>query len=267
MDKTKSKCLSGAVTAVLVGLMSVSSAFGQIPGATPDTVKLRILDTIPAPVPTFSVEILVSLDSALTGGSLGFSWSDTANWRYDSVVFGPGLRAWPIHLATKTSLANSMGKLTVGGADFGGAPFPPGPDQSWATMFFSLKSGDTATLNPVLFDSVFVPPAGDFLLIYHNSGTQVLPNFIGPLVVNPSLLFFCDRCNIAGDANNNGSVNVTDVTYLIARIFAGGPAPRCCREGDTNGSGLVNIADITYLIALIFAGGPVPVCGPAGMGC
>ena len=74
-------------------------------------------------------------------------------------------------------------------------------------------------------------------------------------------------CNLAGDANDNGSVNIADITYLIARIFAGGPAPPCCEEGDANGSGGINIADITYLIARIFAGGPAPICGPAGMGC
>lgn len=78
----------------------------------------------------------------------------------------------------------------------------------------------------------------------------------------------CDGCCVAaGDANNSGTVNIADVTFLIARIFAGGQAPGCCEEGDANGSGSVNIADVTYLIARIFAGGPAPVCGPEGMGC
>ncbi len=78
----------------------------------------------------------------------------------------------------------------------------------------------------------------------------------------------CDGCCIApGDANHTGTVNIADVTFLIARIFAGGPAPDCCEEGDANGDGSVNIADVTYLIARIFAGGPAPICGPNGMGC
>ena len=76
----------------------------------------------------------------------------------------------------------------------------------------------------------------------------------------------CQPCT-AGDADNNGRVNIGDVTFLIARIFAGGAAPLCCAEGDANADGKVNIADVTYLIARIFAGGPAPVCGPAGMGC
>ncbi len=74
-------------------------------------------------------------------------------------------------------------------------------------------------------------------------------------------------CQTAGDPNSDGKMGIADVSFLIARIFAGGPAPDCCEAADANGNGFVNIADITYMIARIFAGGPPPVCGPAGMGC
>lgn len=67
-------------------------------------------------------------------------------------------------------------------------------------------------------------------------------------------------CTVPGDADNNDVVNVADITFLIARIFSGGPAPRCMREGDANGSGKVNISDITFLISRIFASGPAPEC-------
>ena len=69
----------------------------------------------------------------------------------------------------------------------------------------------------------------------------------------------------AGDANNDGSVNVADVTFLIARIFAGGQAPDCQDQADANGDNNLNIADVTFLIARIFAAGPAPVCGSAGV--
>lgn len=74
-------------------------------------------------------------------------------------------------------------------------------------------------------------------------------------------------CANAGDANNDTRTNIADVTFLIARIFAGGLAPPCCEQGDANGDGRVNIADVTFLIARIFAGGAPPVCGPVGMSC
>ncbi len=74
-------------------------------------------------------------------------------------------------------------------------------------------------------------------------------------------------CDTAGDANNSGSLTIGDVTFLIARIFSGGPPPDCCEEGDADGSGSITIADATYLIARIFAGAAAPICGPNGMSC
>lgn len=65
---------------------------------------------------------------------------------------------------------------------------------------------------------------------------------------------------ICGDADSSGTVNIADITFLITRIFAGGPAPVPENAGDANGSGSINVADITYLISRIFAGGPAPVC-------
>ncbi len=67
---------------------------------------------------------------------------------------------------------------------------------------------------------------------------------------------------LCGDADASGSVNIGDVTYLITRIFGGGPAPIPNGAGDSDGSGSVNIGDVTYLIARIFAGGPAPQCPP-----
>lgn len=73
-------------------------------------------------------------------------------------------------------------------------------------------------------------------------------------------------CDLAGDSNNDSSVNIADVTFLIGHIFAGGMALPCSYEADANGSGSVNIADVTYLIARIFAGGLPPVCGSPSPG-
>ncbi len=65
---------------------------------------------------------------------------------------------------------------------------------------------------------------------------------------------------VCGDADGSGSVNVSDVTFLITRVFNGGPGPVPNAAGDADGDGQVNVGDITHLIALIFAGGPPPVC-------
>jgi hypothetical protein len=71
----------------------------------------------------------------------------------------------------------------------------------------------------------------------------------------------CTRC---GDANGNGSVNISDAVFIIAYIFSGGSAPGDCNIpqglGDANGSGSVNISDVVFIIAYIFAGGLAPHC-------
>ncbi len=72
------------------------------------------------------------------------------------------------------------------------------------------------------------------------------------------------RCSACGDANSDGSVDISDVVYLIAHIFSGGTSPRWCDypkgKGDANGDHQVDISDAVYLIARIFSGGKAPHC-------
>ncbi len=70
-------------------------------------------------------------------------------------------------------------------------------------------------------------------------------------------------CTIAGDADGGGTINVADVTFLIAMIFNGGVTPVPANAGDANCDSSVNISDVTFLIANIFNGGPGPCnCAP-----
>ncbi len=61
---------------------------------------------------------------------------------------------------------------------------------------------------------------------------------------------------LVGDANGDGSVNVSDVFYLINTLFAGGSAPGCA---DVNADTHIDVADVFYLINYLFAAGPPPV--------
>ncbi|MFH2056818.1 MAG: M28 family peptidase [bacterium] len=64
------------------------------------------------------------------------------------------------------------------------------------------------------------------------------------------------RC---GDANGDGSVNLSDVIFLIYYIFQNGPAPDPLAAGDADCDGLVNIADAVYLLRHVFKDG-LPPC-------
>jgi len=49
---------------------------------------------------------------------------------------------------------------------------------------------------------------------------------ISPAVANPheSNLGYCDA---PGDVNDDGSLDIADLTYMVAFMFQGGPAPIC----------------------------------------
>jgi hypothetical protein len=66
---------------------------------------------------------------------------------------------------------------------------------------------------------------------------------------------------VCGDANGDGSVDISDAVYLIVYIFSGGSAPEPLEAGDANCDGAVDISDVVYLIVYIFSGGAAP-CAP-----
>ena len=71
--------------------------------------------------------------------------------------------------------------------------------------------------------------------------------------------FTASTCN-CGDANGDGSINISDAVFLLQYIFAGGAAPNPLCHGDANGDGSANVSDAVYLIQYIFAGGAAPHC-------
>ena len=76
---------------------------------------------------------------------------------------------------------------------------------------------------------------------------------------------------LRGDCNGDGTVNISDATCTLNRLFVGGRAPGCIAATDVNGDETVNIADPVSLLNFLFAGGPPPVqpfpeCGPGDLG-
>ena len=68
-----------------------------------------------------------------------------------------------------------------------------------------------------------------------------------------------DVCDyIPGDANGDGSVNITDAIFTINYIFRSGPVPDPLESADANCDGSVNVTDAIYLINYIFRSGPAP---------
>ncbi len=65
-------------------------------------------------------------------------------------------------------------------------------------------------------------------------------------------------CTMRGDMNCDGTINISDMTYLVSFLFSGGPTPCFAAHGDINCDTSINISDMTYLVSFLFSGGPAP---------
>ncbi len=70
-----------------------------------------------------------------------------------------------------------------------------------------------------------------------------------------------DLCTyICGDVNNDGGIDLLDITFLIAYLYKEGPVPDSLWAADPDGNEIINILDITYLISFLYKSGPEPNC-------
>ena len=79
-----------------------------------------------------------------------------------------------------------------------------------------------------------------------------------------------------GDANDDGSQDISDAVAILGFLFTGAPSSLDCREsGDVDGSGILDVTNAVRLLGYLFQGEeppvpPFPECGPSpasGLGC
>jgi hypothetical protein len=63
---------------------------------------------------------------------------------------------------------------------------------------------------------------------------------------------------LPGDANSDGSTDISDAVYTLLFLFAGGKAPPCERQADANDDGTVDASDPIFLLTYLFMGGSAP---------
>ena len=68
-------------------------------------------------------------------------------------------------------------------------------------------------------------------------------------------------CITPGDANHDGTANISDLTYIVDYMFHDGPPSVCFEEFDNNGDcgDINNILDLTYFVDWMYQEGPAPV--------
>ena len=63
---------------------------------------------------------------------------------------------------------------------------------------------------------------------------------------------------VRGDANSDGTINLTDGVVPLLFLFSGGAAPACLDSADTNDTGTVEITDAIIIFSWLFTGGAPP---------
>ena len=65
-------------------------------------------------------------------------------------------------------------------------------------------------------------------------------------------------CVARGDVNHDGTIGISDLTYIVDYLFNMGPAASCEIEADINTDGTIGISDLTYIVDYLFNSGPPP---------
>jgi hypothetical protein len=143
-------------------------------------------------------------------------------------------------------------------------------------VFFWGTCGDNASSNVVGDTLLIIHRLLDFSgrLVWDETNNDQFPESIRPPNIGvadscqqgASALLYCldfqdgfaANYSVAGDADGNFNVDISDAVYLISYIFSSGPAPVPLASGDADCSGFVDIADTVYLVSYIFGGGAPP---------
>jgi len=73
------------------------------------------------------------------------------------------------------------------------------------------------------------------------------------------ILNVAEHTILAGDANFDGSVDVSDAVWIINYVFVGGDPPQPVMEaGEANCDSSVDVSDAVWIINYVFVGGPAP---------
>lgn len=126
------------------------------------------------------------------------------------------------------------------------------------TLFYSRDSGQT--WNQITENTHAQNGARDILIVADSTEAELyFATFKGIYKYTDTLEYIC------GDANADGTVNVSDAVRIINYVFAGGDPPEPMVAGDCNCDGEVNVSDAVWIINYVFVGGNNP-CDTDGDG-
>jgi hypothetical protein len=210
----------------------------------PDSVVFEGIDYyVDGPPYTGKLKISVTFfnDEDVNAISIPFVWSGPVLADSGSFV---GSRVE--HANGKLALIDSVNCRIVLATLFYYETIPPGRGL-FATMYFSLL--DTGYVE---IDTAFHPPSS-ILQFADPAGGCWQPQFT-------KLQLHVVR-SIAGDANQDESVGLPDIVFIINYLFRSGPTPACSNCTDVDCDCEISLVDVVYLINYLFRSGDPPQVG------
>lgn len=131
--------------------------------------------------------------------------------------------------------------------------------------------GNTPLLAPAVYDllqGASLPPTASGLQLCTYTGTGLLieaqASYDGltevPVKIIHQNMPAC--CQLRGDFNYSGAIDISDITALVSYLFRSGVPSACAEHMDFDASGEPNVSDLTKLVAYVFRGGPPPAACP-----
>ncbi|MFH1372955.1 MAG: hypothetical protein ABII79_04090 [bacterium] len=245
-----------------------------IPDPTPPSDSLIMLDTVyninpagelPAgPLLKFMMRWKYTVGSAVTAFANGFRVysPDGATWQ--PIVIDTVSRGWPsrfdLNFGFTYNSANGSGADTAGvaGVSMLGSGIPSPFDS--LVWWIETRVSIVDTGKTLCIDSSFFRTSGVWTWATSPTPGGFPPAWTGPHCYK--IVACCNHDGLRGDADYSMTLDVGDLTYLVAYLFQSGPTPPCYEEGDVDGSGFIDVGDLTYLVAYLFQGGSTPAACP-----
>ena len=131
---------------------------------------------------------------------------------------------------------------------------------AWLTLASrsgSVEPGGSAMIDLKFNSSGLTEGLYQSNLVIFSNDSDPLRN---PLTIPIELTVSDGPVYICGDFNDDGTVDILDIIYLIDFKFNAGPAPVSMNEADVNSDGEINLLDIVHMIDYKFKAGPAPNC-------
>jgi len=121
----------------------------------------------------------------------------------------------------------------------------------------------------LVFESWAMPQYSDTNLVSVITPVNLPENdtsvFSHTRIINEGLAIFDPTppccCDLAGDTNDDGAVDIADLVFLVDFMFSAGQAPPCHHAADMDAGGGIDISDLVILVDYMFVGGSAPICG------